>query len=107
MFSMTVNDFLLSMATALLICGIVMLGIGVYTLIGKLMGKELRTIADQTAKLAQKGITEEISGLVGNARTLIEALNSMVKTTAGIGILLLMLGIILLAAAYGLVLQIN
>jgi hypothetical protein len=71
------------------------------------MGKELRTIADQTAKLAQKGITEEISGLVGNARTLIEALNSMVKTTAGIGILLLMLGIILLAAAYGLVLQIN
>ncbi|MDP3449078.1 MAG: hypothetical protein Q8R87_00745 [Anaerolineaceae bacterium] len=107
MFSMTVNDFLLSMATALLICGIVMLGIGVYTLIGKLMGKELRTIADQTAKLAQKGITEEISGLVGNARTLIEALNSMVKTTAGIGILLLMLGIVLLAAAYGLVLQIN
>jgi hypothetical protein len=107
MFSMTVNDFLLSMATALLICGIVMLGIGVYTLIGKLMGKELRTIADQTAKLAQKGITEEISGLVGNARTLIEALNSMVKTTAGIGILLLLLGVILLAAAYGLVLQIN
>ncbi|MRS04967.1 hypothetical protein EG832_17395 [bacterium] len=107
MFSMTVNDFLLSMATALLICGIVMLGIGVYTLIGKLMGKELRTIADQTAKLAQKGITEEISGLVGNARTLIEALNNMVKTTAGIGILLLLLGIILLAAAYGLVLQIN
>jgi len=107
MFSMTVNDFLLSMATALLVCGIVMLGIGVYTLIGKLMGKELRTIADQTAKLAQKGITEEISGLVGNARTLIEALNGMVKTTAGIGILLLLLGIILLAAAYGLVLQIN
>ncbi|MBA4386069.1 MAG: hypothetical protein C0410_15135, partial [Anaerolinea sp.] len=81
--------------------------LGVYTLIGKLMGKELRTIADQTAKLAQKGITEEISGLVGNARTLIEALNGMVKTTAGIGILLLLLGIILLAAAYGLVLQIN
>jgi hypothetical protein len=44
---------------------------------------------------------------VGNARTLIEALNNMVKTTAGIGILLLILGIILLAAAYGLVLQIN
>ncbi len=107
MFSMTVNDFLLSMATALLICGIVMLGLGVYTLIGKIMGKELRTIADQTAKLAQKGITEEISGLVGNARTLIEALNGMVKTTAGIGILLLMLGLILLAAAYGLVLKIS
>ncbi len=107
MFSMTVNDFLLSMATALLICGIVILGIGVYTLIGKLMGKELRTIADQTTKLAQKGITEEISGLVGNARTLIEALNGMVKTTAGVGILLMVLGFLLLASAYALVLQIK
>lgn len=107
MFSMTVNDFFLSMASALLICGIVILGIGVYTLIGKLMGKELRTIADQTAKLAQKGITDDVAGLVGNARTLIEALNGMVKTTAGVGIFLVMLGFVLLGAAYALVLQIR
>jgi hypothetical protein len=107
MFSMTVNDFLLSMATVLLICGIVLLGIGVYTLVGKLMGKELRTIADQTTKLAQKGITEDVAGLVGNARTLIEALNGMVKTTAGVGVFLMLLGFVLLAAAYALVLQIR
>ena len=107
MFSMTVNDFLLTMACALLLCGVVILGIGVYTLIGKIMGKELRTIADQTAKIAQKGITDEISGLVGNARSLIEVLNDMVKTTAGIGILLVVLGFLLMAAAYVLVLQIR
>jgi hypothetical protein len=107
MFSMTVNDFLLSMATVLLICGIVLLGIGVYTLVGKLMGKELRTIADQTTKLAQKGITEDVAGLVGNARTLIEALNGMVKTTAGVGVFLMLLGFVLLGAAYALVLQIR
>jgi len=104
MFSMTVNDFLLTMACALLLCGVVILGIGVYTLIGKIMGKELRTIADQTAKIAQKGITDEISGLVGNARSLIEVLNDMVKTTAGIGIFLVVLGFLLMAAAYVLVL---
>jgi hypothetical protein len=107
MFSMTVNDFLLTMACALLLCGVVILGIGVYTLIGKLMGKELRTIADQTAKIAQKGITDEISGLVGNARSLIEVLNEMVKTTAGVGIFLVILGFLLMAAAYVLVLQIR
>ncbi len=107
MLSMTVNDFLLSMAIALVVSGIVILGIGVFTLIKKLMGKELQTIADQTAKLAQKGITEDITGLVGNARTLIEALTQMVKTTAGIGIFLIIIGFILLAAAYGLVLQIR
>lgn len=107
MFSMTVNDFLLSMACALLVCGVVILGIGVFTLIGKLMGRELRTIAEQTTKLAQKGITDEIAGLVGNARSLIEVLNQMVKTTAGIGIFLVMLGFALLGAAYYLVLQIR
>ncbi len=107
MFSMTVSDFLLSMATALLISGLIVLGIGVYILVRKLMGKELSTIAEQTTKLAQKGITDDVTGLVGNARTLIEALNSMVKTTAGIGLLLMILGFVLLAAAYALVLQIN
>ena len=71
------------------------------------MGKELQTIADQTSKLAQKGITDDVAGLVGNARTLIEALNQMVKTTAGVGIFLVIIGFVLLAAAYGLVLQIR
>jgi hypothetical protein len=107
MFSMTVNDFLLSLATVLVVCGVIILGIGVFTLIKKLMGKELQTIADQTTKLAQKGITDDVAGLVGNARTLIEALNQMVKTTAGVGIFLVIIGFILLAAAYGLVLQIR
>ena len=107
MFSMTVNDFLLTMAAALVICGIVILGIGVVTLIGKLMGKELQTIAEQTTKLAQKGIADDVTGLVGNARSLIEALNSMVKTTAGIGIFLVMLGVVLIGAAYALILQIK
>ncbi len=107
MFSMTVNDFLLSLAIVLVVCGVIILGIGVFTLIKKLMGKELQTIADQTTKLAQKGITEDVAGLVGNARTLIEALNQMVKTTAGVGIFLVIVGFILLAAAYGLVLQIR
>lgn len=107
MFSMTVNDFLLTMACALLVCGVIILGVGIYTLIGKMMGKELSTIATQTAKLAEKGITDEISGLVGNARTLIEVLNNMVKTTAGIGIFLVLIGFSLLGAAYALVLQIR
>jgi hypothetical protein len=107
MFSMTVNDFLLSLAIVLVVCGVIILAIGVFTLIKKLMGKELQTIADQTTKLAQKGITDDVAGLVGNARTLIEALNQMVKTTAGVGIFLVIIGFILLAAAYGLVLQIR
>lgn len=107
MASMTVNDFILTMAIALLAAGLVFLGIGAFVLVKKLMGKDLQNIADQTAKLSQKGLTEDITGLVGNARSLIDALNDMVKTTAGVGILLLLFGIALLGSAYALVLQIR
>jgi nitrogen fixation/metabolism regulation signal transduction histidine kinase len=107
MFSMTVSDFLLSMAAVLMVVGVIVLGVGVYVLVSKMFGKDIRTIAEQTTKLAQKGITEDVTGLVGNARTLIETLNEMTKTTAGVGVFLILLGVALMAGAYALVLQIK
>ncbi len=107
MLSMSVNDFMLTMGIALMVAGLVFLGIGCFVLVKKMMGKELQTIAEQTSKLAQKGLTEDVTGLVGNARSLIESLNSLIKTQAGVGVMLLMLGIMLLAGAYALVLQIR
>lgn len=107
MLSMTVSDFLLTMAAALVVVGIIMMGVGVFVLVKKILGNDIRTLADQTTKLAQKGITEDISGLVGNARTLIEALNDMVKTSAGVGLFLILLGVAMMGSAYALVLQIK
>jgi hypothetical protein len=107
MFSMTVNDFLLTMAICLLAGGMIMLVVGVFIMIKKLMGKDLQNISEQTTKLAQKGISEDITGLVGNAGSLIDALNNLTKTTAGIGIFIVLIALVLLGAAYGLVLNIN
>ena len=76
MYAMSSNDFIMTMALVLLVIGVVVLGIGVFTLIKKVLGKELDTIADQTVKIAQKGITDEISGLVGNARALAQMMPS-------------------------------
>jgi hypothetical protein len=61
---------------------------------------DLRTLTTQTAKLAQKGITEDISGLVGNASALLDAINSLVLTTRGIGVFLTMLGVILMGIPF-------
>jgi len=107
MLSMSVNDFVMTMGIALLAAGLIFLGIGGFVLVKKLMGKDLQNIADQTSKLAQKGLTDDVTGLVGNARSLIDSLNSLVKTQAGVGILLLFIGIALLGGAYALVLQIR
>jgi hypothetical protein len=84
---MLIGTFLLGSITFLLGLAILMYGA---------WGKDLRTIADQTTSLAQKGITEEISGLVGNASTLMSTLNDLVRTSNGIGFYLTIIGGVLM-----------
>jgi hypothetical protein len=80
---MLIGTFLLGSITFLL---------GLAILIYGAWGKDLRTIADQTTQLAQKGIAEEISGLVGNASTLMTTLNDLMRTSNGIGFYLTIIG---------------
>lgn len=107
MITMSVNDFLLTMAVVVLITGALTFISGIIIIIVRVLGGETKTIANQTTKLAQKGMTEDVAGLVGNASVLIDSLNGFVKTSAGLGMFLVMTGILLVAAAFGLVMQIH
>ena len=106
MFSLSVYDLMLTMAVCLFIMGVISVGIGVFILISKVMGEDIRVIAQQTTNLAKKGIAEDVSGLVGNASTLIDSLNHLVQTTSGVGMFLFGMGFGLIAAAYYLLKQI-
>lgn len=99
MFTSTL-DFQMTMATILFILGLVVLGISIFILIRQVFSKDIKTIADQTTKIAEKGITDNIAGLVGNASALINALHDLSKTNTGIGVFLVFLGIALLTTAY-------
>jgi hypothetical protein len=63
-------------------------------------GKESNNILAQTNRLAQKGLAEEIAGLVGNATNLLNSINEMVTTRNGIGIALMIFGVILMLASF-------
>jgi len=106
MFNLSIPDFLLTMATAALILGLISICIGIFVLVSKTVGQDVKAIANQTTKMAQKGIAEDVSGLVGNASTLLSALNDLIRTSAGIGVFLIFVGVLLMAGAYWLVLQI-
>lgn len=101
----SVNDIFLGMAVFLFIIGIFSIASGIFVLVAKIAGGDLRTIARQTTALAQKGLTEEISGLVGNATALIAAINDLVKTASGIGVFLIMVGIVAIGVALGILTQ--
>lgn|SRR5512142_3582105 len=94
------NDFVFILAASLTMLGVIAIGAGIIVLITRVSGKAVHTIAAQTTRLAQKGLTEEISGLVGNASSLMDAINQLVRTSAGIGIFLVLFGFIMLVAAY-------
>jgi hypothetical protein len=105
MFNINLHDALTVIVITMATLGAVSLATGIFILFHKVMGDELKVIAAQTTRLAQKGITEEISGLVGNASALLDALNQLVRTTTGVGVFLSLIGFILMVAAYYLGMQ--
>ena len=102
-----VFDIKLLMVVGLFVLGVITLLLGMLLLITRSAGKEVRTLAAQTAQLAKKGIAEDVAGLVGNASTLLSATNELVRTSAGIGVFLAVLGFLLMGVATWLVLQIS
>jgi hypothetical protein len=102
-----VQDFMLTMATIIFLMGLITLGVGIIIVSSQAIGKNVKIIANQTVKLAQKGISEDVAGLVGNASNLLNALNQLVRSTTGIGIFLVITSLILFAATYGLLTQIH
>jgi hypothetical protein len=105
--NLDIFDIKLLMVLGLFLLGAITLLVGIILLITRSAGKEVRSLATQTAKLAQKGIAEDVAGLVGNASSLLSATNELVRTSAGIGVFLAVLGVVLMAAATWLVLQIS
>ncbi len=100
MFIFDIQNTLVIIVAGMALLGAIALATGIFVLFRKVMGDELKVIASQTSRLAQKGITEEITGLVGNASALLEALNSLVKTTTGVGVFLTLIGFILMVVSY-------
>ncbi len=85
-------EILFIMDSLLFLLGTLMVMTGLIILTKKAIGKEVQSLAVTTSKLAQKGIADDIAGLVGNASALMNALQDMVKTATGIGVFLVLIG---------------
>ncbi len=76
---------------------------GVVVLLTRASNNDLNKIAKQTLYLAQKGVTENISGLVGNAANLLDSMNQLTQSTQGVGVLLMVTGMGMMGAGCALV----
>jgi len=96
---MDIQFILLIMDASLFGLGVLMVLFGLGILAKKAFGAEVQNLADTTSKLAQKGIADDIAGLVGNASALMNALQEMIKTARGIGMFLILIGGIFIAGS--------
>ncbi len=98
------EDIVVWMSGIIFGLGLVTFLIGIIILLSKtLMNKDIKQITAHTATLARKGITDGVSGLVGNASSLMEVLHQMVKTSAGVGLFLISIGVVMMAGGYFLI----
>jgi hypothetical protein len=99
MLEVNLSDLLLTMSASSFLLGMVTFSIGVFILITKAAGQDFRSITEQTARLVQKGVADEMAGLIGNATTLLKTMSDMVKTVAGVGVFLTLIGMTMMASS--------
>jgi len=92
---MTIYDIarvLSAMASGLFLIGLITFATGVAVLIIRSIGQDTRSISKSIAQITQKGIADDVSGLIGNASALMTATTNLIQTTKGIGVFLIVSG---------------
>lgn len=103
---LTSYSLIIYLDAMLFLLGMVAFIAGLLILALRAASPDIKTLAVQTARLAQKGLAEDVAGLVGNASNLLDSMNQLVRTTRGVGIFLALLGMCLMGLACYFALQI-
>ncbi|MDW8325658.1 MAG: hypothetical protein RMK99_03745 [Anaerolineales bacterium] len=100
LFFLTADEWRILMGLTFFTLGVIALSAGLTLLIIGPYRKEAKIIAGQSARISQKALTENITGVVQSATALVEAINNLIRTSSGNAIVLIVVGAILQAAAY-------
>ncbi|MEK7682995.1 MAG: hypothetical protein AAB321_02980 [Chloroflexota bacterium] len=107
MIPFTVVDMQIVIGAAVFVLGGMCVLLGAFVLVTRGYSRDIRALASQTARLGQKGMAEEVTGLVRSATELVGALNHLVKTASGAGLFLITIGMLMIGSAYWVVTQIQ
>ncbi len=107
MFEIIPTQILLWMAIIGFVTGVLTLFGGILILILRVSNKDMQAITTQTAEIAKKSLTDNFAGILGSASTLLESMNQLSRTSAGIGVFLCCLGLTLMVASCVLIIFLN
>ena len=89
-------------AALLVIIGFISLIIGLVVLAKKALSKDLDEITTEATKLAKKGLLTDVGNSMQSASFLVKEMTELLKTTRGIGLTMIIIGIVLLAGVLAL-----
>ncbi len=96
-------NFRLLMGLAFFPIGLFSVLAGMLILIAGPYRQEAKILAQQSARISQKGLTDNISLVAQSATALVEAVNSLIRTTSGNAVVLIAVGSLFEMASYWLV----
>jgi hypothetical protein len=96
----TADSVRLIMGLAFFPMGLFSIGAGLSILIAGPYRQEAKILAEQSARISQKGLTGDISLVTQSATALVDAVNNLIRTTSGNAIVLIIVGALCDAAAY-------
>lgn len=104
---LTIVEMQLLIAAVFFVLGLLSTILGVFILMARGYSREIKSLAAHSARIGHKGLAEDVSGLVNSASGLIEAINQLVRTASGVGSFLIFFGVLMLAATYWIITQIE
>ncbi|MFN2198591.1 MAG: hypothetical protein ACK2UW_20895 [Anaerolineales bacterium] len=96
MFDYSALQLLTFVSFTVFVIGLITFLIGALILILRSRNKDINTITQQTSQIMKKGLAEDVAGLVGNASSLLAAMNDLARTQNGIGVIFIIIGTLLM-----------
>lgn len=107
MIPLSLTEIQILIAASVFLMGFFCIILGIFILMTRGYGREVRALAAHSANLGKKGMAQEVTGLVQSASELVIAINQLVKTASGVGVFLISLGLLMIAGSYWVVTQIQ
>ncbi|MBI3761067.1 MAG: hypothetical protein HY260_04285 [Chloroflexi bacterium] len=91
------------MGIALFGSGMITIVVGMWRILAHEFHGTMKSLAVQSARIGQKFITDDVAGIADSAARLMDALNQLVRTNAGIGAFLALFGMLQVLLGYWIV----
>jgi hypothetical protein len=98
----TQPDLQVGIILILLGSGLLCLLAGILILITRGFSREMRTLASTSTELSKRALNHDMTTLAESVSEILSQVNQLMKTAAGTGAFLILMGIGLMAGAYGL-----